>query len=175
MSFGDINTFEGHVLLRDILHLTLATFETTNSSTVAEPFIDFWTPNALLFMIVWYNILQFDCRLCSHTNFMSSLESCALIWKRLSKGRIYIFFAPNKAPLWIINSTLIKAFTVNQLSLCHARFISDICDCMKTNVTMWRMTGAFLVTLYLYALHYKARRHEGYIQTHTRNVFIVHT
>ena len=44
--------FEGHVLLREISHLTLATFETTTSSTVAEPFIDFWTPNVLVFTIV---------------------------------------------------------------------------------------------------------------------------
>ena len=171
MPFGDINIFEGRVLLRDILHLTPVTFETTNSSTVAEPFIDFWAPNALLFMIAWYNLLQFDHRLCTHTNFTSSLESCTLIRKRHSKqgapriGSIFIFFAPNKAPLWITNSALIKAFTVHQL-------VYAMQGSFLTFVTVWRMIGAFLVTLYLYALHYKARRHEGYVQTHTRNVFI---
>ena len=39
--------FEGRFLFREILHQTRATFETTSFSTVAEPFIDLWTPNAL--------------------------------------------------------------------------------------------------------------------------------
>ena len=38
--FGDIFFFEGRILLREILHPTVATFETTSFSTVAEPFID---------------------------------------------------------------------------------------------------------------------------------------
>ena len=42
---GVINIFEGCVLLREISHPTLASFKITSSWTVAEPFIDFWTPN----------------------------------------------------------------------------------------------------------------------------------
>ena len=48
--------FEGCCLFRVISHPTYATFETTSFSTVAEPFIDLWTPNALVFMIAWYNV-----------------------------------------------------------------------------------------------------------------------
>ena len=49
-----------------------------SSSTVVESFIDLLTPNVLVFMIASYNILQFGCCQCSHTNFTSSLESCQL-------------------------------------------------------------------------------------------------
>ena len=77
-SIGDVNIFEGRILLREILHSTIATFETTSSSIVAEPFIDFWTPNTLVFMIAWYNILQFDRYQCSHTNLTSSFEGSSL-------------------------------------------------------------------------------------------------
>ena len=37
-------------LFREISHPTRATFETNSSSTVAEPSIDLWTPNVLVFM-----------------------------------------------------------------------------------------------------------------------------
>ena len=69
--FGVINIFEGRFLFREILRPTRVTFETT---TVPEPFIDLWTPNALVFAIAWYNVLQFVCCQCSHTNFTNSLR-----------------------------------------------------------------------------------------------------
>ena len=61
--------FEGRFQFRDFLQETRATFETTSFSTVAEPFIDLWTPNALVFTIAWYNVLQFIRCQCSHANF----------------------------------------------------------------------------------------------------------
>ena len=101
--FGVINIFEGRFLFREILHQTCATFKTTSFWTVAEP-----TPNALVFTIAWYNVLQFVRCQCSHTNFTSSLKRCLLRSNskvpltRCPQGSEVIFCTPNKVPLRIV-------------------------------------------------------------------------
>ena len=57
--FDVINIYLKGALFREILHLS--TFETTSSSTVVEPFIDVWTPNALVFTIAWPYHIKCQC------------------------------------------------------------------------------------------------------------------
>ena len=47
---------KGMIYLERFWIPTLATFETTSSSTVAEPFIAFWTPNTLVFTIAYSSL-----------------------------------------------------------------------------------------------------------------------
>ena len=74
--------FERRFRFREILHPTRATFETISSSTVVEPFVDLWTPSALVFMIAYSSSTADSVAIqTSRVHW----PNCALVRRRLSK------------------------------------------------------------------------------------------